>query len=81
MISQGLPDLLPFLRYLREQRVFFKLDFLRDAALMVTLNLVGERIEIEFFQDHIEYSIFSGDESVKSDEKLIFEMIAQHQNG
>jgi len=45
---------------------------------MVTFTTVGKRIELDFFADHIEYSIFSGDESVLDDEKALFEIIASH---
>jgi hypothetical protein len=39
---------------------------------MVTLALVGKRIEVDFFEDHVEYSIFTGDESVEDDvDKLL----------
>jgi hypothetical protein len=35
---------------------------------MITVTLVGERIEIDVFEDgHVEYSRFRGDESVDDD--------------
>ncbi len=43
---------------------------------MVTFTLVGKRMEVDFFKDHIEYSIFSGDESVEDDVPKLLGMIA-----
>jgi hypothetical protein len=35
---------------------------------MITFTIAGGRIEVDFFEDgHIEYSTFSGDESVLDD--------------
>ena len=42
---------------------------------MVCYTLVGARIELDFFDDHIEYSIFTGDESVLEDQEKLFGMI------
>jgi hypothetical protein len=40
----------------------------RDDTVLLSITLVGKRIEIDIFEDdHIEYSVFSGDESVSSD--------------
>jgi hypothetical protein len=40
----------------------------RDDTVMVTVTLVGLRVEIDVFEDgHLEYSLFSGSESVESD--------------
>lgn len=43
---------------------------------MVTLTLLGERVEVQFFDDHIEYSRFKGDESVEQDVGILFSLIA-----
>lgn len=40
----------------------------RNDTVMISVVLVGKRIEIDVFEDnHIEYSVFFGDESVASD--------------
>lgn len=64
---RGLRDLLPFLNYLNEARVWHRLEHLRDDAIMVSVHMVGTRLEVEFFDDHIEDSLFEGDESVLDD--------------
>ncbi|MGL4811465.1 MAG: hypothetical protein ACRCXM_06790 [Beijerinckiaceae bacterium] len=42
---------------------------------MVTFTLVGYRVEVDFFEDEIEYSIFAGREDVLTDEKELFALI------
>ena len=73
---RGIRDLVPFLNFLKENKVWFHLEQVSHEALMVTITLVGERIEVEFFEDHIEFSRFTGDESVERDVGLLFSLIA-----
>jgi hypothetical protein len=47
---RGLPDLLAFLNFLRAKGVWYIVQHLRDDAIMVSITLLGERIEIEFFE-------------------------------
>jgi hypothetical protein len=77
MKLSGLQDLFPFLNFLRKEKIFFELDYERDNAIMVTLTVVGARIEVEFFDDHIEFSVFTGDESVEDDPDLLFRIIRE----
>jgi hypothetical protein len=68
----GMKGLLQFLNYLDANKIGYDLDHQRDDSIMVTLALVGKRIEVDFFEDHVEYSIFTGDESVEDDvDKLL----------
>ena len=62
---RGLPDLLPFLNWLAANKIGFLLEHGRDDAIMVTVSLIGVRVEIDFFDDHVEFSRFVGDESVE----------------
>ena len=43
----------------------------------MSIALYGERIEIDFSEDHIEYSRFTGGESVKDDQSVLFKLIAE----
>ena len=72
---RGLVDLLPFLNFLKEKGVGYVIEHIRDDAIMVTITVVGERIEIDFFDDHIEYSRFKGSEAVEDDQKVLFGII------
>ena len=49
----------------------------RDDASTWRFDLVGVRLEVEFFEDHIEYSVFTGDESVLDDQKQLFDLIIE----
>lgn len=46
---------------------------------MVTMTVVGERLEIDVFEDgHVEFSRFRGDEGVESDADQLDRIILQH---
>ena len=65
-------ELYRVIRLLERERVHYRLDRHRDDSIMVTATLVGERIEIDVFEDgHIEYSRFRGNEDVESDVSLL----------
>ncbi len=75
MKNGGMSGLLQFLKYLDANRIGYDLDHQRDDSIMVTLALVGKRIEVDFFDGHVEYSIFSGDETVEDDVDKLLGMI------
>jgi hypothetical protein len=77
MTLNGIKDLLPFLNFLKAHKIWFSLEFWRDDAIDVVITLVGVRLEVEFFEDHIEYSVFTGDESVMDDQKQLFDLIIE----
>jgi hypothetical protein len=57
-----------FCKRLDERKQYYTLSRTRDDAIVVTITIVGGRIEVDFFEDgHLEYSIFKGDESVLDD--------------
>lgn len=65
-------ELYRVIRLLERERVSYRLDRHRDDSIMVTATLVGERIEIDVFEDgHIEYSRFRGSEDVEDDVPLL----------
>lgn len=56
------------IRLLERERIHYRLDRHRDDSIMITATLVGERIEIDVFEDgHVEYSRFHGTEDVEVD--------------
>lgn len=71
MAQDGLERMLDFLDLLRERKVHFFIEQYKEDSLTVTLTLVGARIEVDFFSDHIEYSVFEGSEAVESDESAL----------
>jgi hypothetical protein len=75
MKTDGLTRMLDFLVLLQEKGIDYKIDQQRPDALMVSLALVGKRIEVEFFANEIEYSVFNGDEAVSTNEKALADLI------
>lgn len=71
----GLSGLLAFLKYLQSRKIWYTLAHLRDDSIMVTFTLVGYRVEVDFFEDDVEYSVFAGHEDVLTDEKELFSLI------
>ncbi|MGE7413744.1 hypothetical protein [Methylobacterium tarhaniae] len=59
-------------RLLERERIHYHRDRHRDDSIMVTATLVGERIEIDVFEDgHIEYSRFHESKDVEDDVALL----------
>jgi hypothetical protein len=77
MKLRSLGDILAFVNVLRKEKISYQLDCVRDDAIMVTLTVVGARIEVDFFDDHIEFSVFEGDESVEDDSDKLFRIIRE----
>jgi hypothetical protein len=74
----GLEGMLEFLTLLRRKKISYRIEQQRDDALMVTLTLIGVRVEVEFFSDHFEYSYFTGSEAVHSDREGLMRLIAEN---
>jgi hypothetical protein len=53
------------------------LEYSRDDAITVAVDMPGVRLEVDFFDDHIEYSVFEGDESVFDDQERLFALIEE----
>lgn len=81
MKLNGIPDILKFLDFLRERKIHFRLDQYRTNTIMVTFTLVGCRVEVDFFEDHIEFSYFKGDEAVHDDWKAMEQLLNDHWSG
>lgn len=71
----GIKDLIPFLNFLDKRKIFYWLSHDRPESIMVEITRVGKRIEVDFFDDHIEYSVFEGNEDVLDDQEKLFRMI------
>ncbi|MCF4128807.1 hypothetical protein [Methylobacterium sp. SyP6R] len=71
-------ELYRVIRLLERERIHYRLDRHRDDSIMVTATLVGERIEIDVFEDgHIEYSRFRGSEDVEDDVALLEALVRE----
>jgi len=74
----GIHDLTPFLSYLDKYNSSYRIERDRDDSVMVCITLVGHRIEVDFFDDHIEYSIFEGSEEVELDQERLFGLLKKY---
>jgi len=45
---------------------------------MISFALIGLRVEVEWFADEVEFSYFTGDESVSADESDLLQLIEKH---
>ena len=78
MRLRGLVDILAFLNLLDKHNIVYRIDHRRPDSIMISYTHVGVRVELDFFYNHIEYSLFKGDESVLDDQDIIFRLIAEH---
>jgi hypothetical protein len=68
------------LRALEQARLHFYIERTRPDTVRLNVTLVGERIEIDVFEDgHLEISRFRGDESVEGGEELLMEILNANQ--
>lgn len=78
MTQDGLQRMLDFLALLSEKGIHFYLEQNAPDSLRVTLTLVGVRIEVAFFVNEMQFSVFKGNEDVEVDEKLLHELIKEN---
>ena len=72
-------SLYQLLSQLESSRTPFTLGRYRADSILVTLTLVGERIEVDVFDDgHMEISRFKGDEAVIGGADLIEQIISNN---
>ena len=70
--------LFELLSSLEEARIHFALSRHRSDTVLVTITLVGERIEVDVFEDgHMEVSRFKGSEDIVGGSELIYKLIEQ----
>lgn len=68
--------LFELLSALERKRIHFTLQRHRPDTVLVTLTLVGERVEVDVFEDgHMEVSRFKGNEEIVGDSQLVYALI------
>ena len=61
---------------LERSRIHFTLQRHRPDTILVTITFVGERVEVDVFEDgHMEVSRFKGCESIVGGQDLVYELI------
>ena len=69
------------LQRLEVAHIPFTLGRHRDETILVSITLVGERVEVDVFEDgHMEVSRFPGKEDIVRGEELVNELIAKNQD-
>jgi hypothetical protein len=73
--------LFSLLQKLEAAKIHFTLGRYRDDTIMVSVTLVGERIEIDVFDDgHMEVSRFLGKEDTVGGAELVEKLIEENQD-
>lgn len=75
MKKDGLQRVLEFLDFLRDRNVGFRIDQQSPDELIVSFALVGARGEATFDVDGMDYCLFTGSESVNTDEAELLRFI------
>lgn len=71
--------LFDLLKRLEAARLHFTLSRHRNDSILVSVAVVGERIEVDVFDDgHMEISRFKGSEAVEGGAELIQEIIREN---
>ena len=69
-------QLFELLSYLETNKIHFTLARCRPDTILVTITLVGERVEIDVFEDgHMEVSRFMGTEDILGGEELVYQLV------
>jgi len=69
------------LRKLEAARIHYTLGRHREDTILVTIMLVGERVEVDVFDDgHMEVSRFSGSEDILGGRELVDEIIQRNRD-
>ena len=67
------------LKRLEDAHIHFTLARHRDDTVLVTITIVGERVEVDVFDDgHMEVSRFPGSEDIVGDQGLVDELIEKN---
>lgn len=77
-VPRDISDIFLFLNSLRETKIHFSLRSSRDDSISVDFTLVGCRVEVDFFADHVGFSYFTGDEGVDRDWSIMQRLLDTH---
>ena len=73
--------LFQLLRRLEVAKIHFTLSRHREETVLVTLTLVGERVEVDVFDDgHMEVSRFPGSENIVGGAELVDRLIDENRD-
>jgi hypothetical protein len=68
------------IKAIEEANLHFFIERTRPDTVRLSVSLVGERIEIDIFEDdHLEISRFRGDESIEGGKELLAQILKTQQ--
>ena len=66
---------------LEDAKIHFTLGRHRDDTVLVSFTLVGQRVEVDVFEDgHMEVSRFAGSEDIIGGEELVEKLINENRD-
>jgi hypothetical protein len=77
VLKPGLSGLIAFLDFLDRQGIDYDLKRDLSDAVSVWFMTVGVKFEVDFFEDHVTYNFYSGNEEVFRDEKQFVQLISE----
>jgi hypothetical protein len=78
MRTDGLQRMLDFLNFLKAKKINYFIEHDAPEWLLVTLTLVGVRVEVMFSVEDMTFSVFRGKEDVIMDEKVLYDLIKEN---
>ncbi len=76
--QDGLERMLEFLNGLEQKKIHYFIEKCSDDGLLVTLTLMGVRVEVEFTPYDMSFSVFKGSEDVSLDRKILDDLIKEN---
>jgi hypothetical protein len=78
MKVDGLQRMLDFLNLLADKGIHFYVEQNAPDSMRVTATLVSVRLEVAFFVNEMQFSVFRGNEDVEVDEKLLRQIMEEN---
>lgn len=78
---RGIRDIIAFTSYLREKNICHAFQQVADDYITVRVDILNSRIEVDFYEDHIEYNHFDGREDILTDQTKLFAMLRHFVEG
>jgi hypothetical protein len=77
ILKPGLTGLIEFLKFLDKQRIKYDLEYDLSDAISVCFMVVGAKFEVDFFETHVTYNFYIGNEEVHRDENQFMSILAE----
>ncbi len=77
ILKPGLSGLIGFLGFLQRQGVDFDLKYDLSDAISVWFMTVGIKFEVDFYEHHVTYNFYRGNEEVNRDEVQFIQLFSE----